>query len=189
MFDLIKDWLLADRQVVAFLGATFTAICGFCAWLFAYWREIKRRNFETFFKMRGEFRTNERFGRVFKALNGDPATMRPKSGPIGALLGRKDDGSPEITLDQISHDDAEEFAGFLEEVAILVQSKVISPKLAHYFFGYYAIVVVNNPSFMEKIEDEETREYWGLLRSFSKLMEREQKRLKLKPQTVDQLVL
>ena len=146
----------SNKQVLATMGAIVVGVSGLCAWLVAQWRENDRRRFETFFKMRQEFRTNPRFGKIFQALEGD---------------------IKRVQLSEISDDDAAELAGFLEEIAILVQSGVMSKQLAHYFFGYYVIEIVDNIDYMNKIEAEGSL-YWRLLREFAVTMEKEQEKLK-----------
>lgn len=107
--------------------------------------------------MREEFRKNKRFGKIFKALDGD----------IDAKSWGK-----------ITDDDATELASFLEEIAVLVQSGVLPSKLVSYFFGYYAIEIVDNTEFMKKIDPTGQEPYWQLLRRFAEMMKKEQEYLK-----------
>jgi len=61
-------------------------------------------------------------------------------------------------------------------VAVLVQSGIMSPKLAHYFFGYYVIAIVKNDQFMRKlgaVGADNQLKYWLLLTQFAKTMEGE----------------
>jgi hypothetical protein len=112
--------ITSKKDIITGTGAVLAGIAGLCAWMVTHWRENDRRRFETFLKMREEFRKNPEFSQIFKALDGD---------------------IEEIKLSDITDDDAAQFAGFLEEIAILVQSGVLPSNLAHYFFGYYVIKV------------------------------------------------
>ena len=164
-----ENCLNAKTHVFTTLGWFIVALAGICAWCVAQWRENDRRRFETFFKMQEEFRTNPRFGKIFDALN------------------------KKVKLCQISNEDAEELASFLEEVAILVQSNVLSTKLVHYLFGYYTIQIVECEEFMEKIGANDTKDtkyiriYWSLLRYFAELMKTEQGKLTDNPKIASRL--
>jgi hypothetical protein len=147
-----------NKDIITGTGAFIAAIAGLSAWMITQWRESDRRRVETFFKLRNEFRKNKRFGKIFQALDGDIT---------------------KITLRRIKSDDAAEFASFIEEIAILVQSGVIPPSLAHYFFGYYAIKIVDNSQFMKKIQsDDDDPLYWSLLQHFASVMKAERCKLR-----------
>jgi hypothetical protein len=60
------------------------------------------------------------------------------------------------------------FLGFYEEVALMLNSRLIREEVAHYMFGYFAIKAYDNPHFW-KGEDKADR-YWSLFRDFAERM-------------------
>lgn len=56
------------------------------------------------------------------------------------------------------------FLTFIEEMAILVESRLVDPEVAYYMFGYYAIRARDGKNFNANINDIE--EYWRLFRRF-----------------------
>jgi hypothetical protein len=69
------------------------------------------------------------------------------------------------------------FVGFFEEIALLLNSRVIRDEVAHYMFGYYALKCWESKNFWilderpQKPLDNETEPYWTLFREFIKRME------------------
>lgn len=60
------------------------------------------------------------------------------------------------------------FVGFLEEVALMVNSGLIRQDVAHYMFGYYLRLVDENEPFW--IGMDRDSEYWTLFRRFASRM-------------------
>jgi hypothetical protein len=83
-------------------------------------------------------------------------------------------------LDKLAVDDpslAEEsiqekrnFIGFLEEVALMVNSKLIRREVAHYMFGYYVQLAARSEHFWSGL-DKDSR-YWTVFREFAVEMKR-----------------
>lgn len=61
--------------------------------------------------------------------------------------------------------------GFLEEVALTVNSKILRPQVAHYMFGYYVRLVDSSKYFWEGLDKDS--EYWTLFRTFAKTMDKQ----------------
>ncbi|AFQ44359.1 hypothetical protein [Desulfosporosinus meridiei] len=67
------------------------------------------------------------------------------------------------------------YLGFFEEVAVLLNSKVIKKETVHYFFGYYAIKTWESKNFWGDINRESL--YWSEFKRFAQSMkEYEQRR-------------
>jgi len=62
------------------------------------------------------------------------------------------------------------FVGFLEEIALMVNSRLIRPEVAHYMFGYYVLLVARSEPFWQGLERGDI--YWTLFRHFTQVMER-----------------
>ncbi|HTQ10695.1 MAG TPA: hypothetical protein VMI31_11530 [Fimbriimonadaceae bacterium] len=60
--------------------------------------------------------------------------------------------------------------GFLEEIALMVNSRLIRPEVAHYMFGYYVLLVARSEPFWQGLERGDF--YWRLFHHFAKQMER-----------------
>lgn len=74
-------------------------------------------------------------------------------------------------LKDVPIQDRRNFVGFLEEVALMVNSKVLRPEVAHYMFGYYVLLVDGSEHFWEGLD--KSSQYWSLFRAFASRMKRQ----------------
>ena len=74
----------------------------------------------------------------------------------------------DIKLAEISSERKLMFLGFYEQVALMLNSKLIEPEVAHYMFGYHAIHCFDSVNFW-KGEDKDSP-YWALFRHFAMRM-------------------
>lgn len=56
------------------------------------------------------------------------------------------------------------YLGYFEEIALLVNSRVLKPEIAHYMFAYYARICWENDNFWHEINRNST--YWRVFREF-----------------------
>lgn len=82
---------------------------------------------------------------------------------ISGLLAKDDS-----RLTEISVQDRRNYVGFLEEVALMTNSKIIRPEVAHYMFGYYVLLADRSSHFWEGLDRQSI--YWSVFRSFAKQM-------------------
>ena len=61
-----------------------------------------------------------------------------------------------------------QFLGFYEQVALMLNSKLIESEVAHYMFGYYAVRCIDSVNFWNG-EDKDSP-YWALFRHFADRM-------------------
>ena len=61
--------------------------------------------------------------------------------------------------------DRRNFVGFLEEVAVMVNSGLIKMEVAHYMFGYYVLLTDRCEPFWEGLDRES--QYWSVFRRFA----------------------
>ncbi len=66
------------------------------------------------------------------------------------------------------------FLGFYENIALLMNSRLIKPEIAYYMFGYYSLKCWENDLFWIGIERES--HYWRVFREFVKKMEKLEKK-------------
>ncbi len=64
--------------------------------------------------------------------------------------------------------DRRNLVGFLEEIALMVNSSLIRPEVAHYMFGYYVLLVDDCVPFWDGLDRD--GEYWAVFRSFAQRM-------------------
>jgi hypothetical protein len=87
-----------------------------------------------------------------------------------------DNDDPE--LEKFDYTSKHNFVGFFEEIAISVNTKVMSSDVAYYMFGYYAIKCYHSANFWKGakllIKDSV---YWSLFRQFAAEMEIMEKKL------------
>lgn len=72
------------------------------------------------------------------------------------------------TLKDVPIQDRRNFVGFLEEVALMVNSRVLRPEVAHYMFGYYVLLADGSDHFWDGLD--KSSEYWSLFRTFAARM-------------------
>ena len=70
----------------------------------------------------------------------------------------------DIKLREISLQEKRNFGGFMEEMALMVNSGVVSKEVAHYMFGYYAILCDRSVNFWANIDRNSL--YWTLFDDF-----------------------
>jgi hypothetical protein len=83
-----------------------------------------------------------------------------------------------LDLESADYTEKHNFLGFFEELAISVNSRVMSEEVAFYLFGYYAIRCWRSENFWvgDMMIDKESI-YWLLFRDFAKRMEKMEDRL------------
>jgi hypothetical protein len=69
-----------------------------------------------------------------------------------------------------------EYLGFFEEIALMMNSKLIKKEVAHYMFGYYAINCWKNENFWEGLARDGI--YWRVFRDFINQMQEEKNNFK-----------
>ncbi len=88
----------------------------------------------------------------------------PQYREILDLLASDDPG-----LKDISMQEKRNFVGFLEEVALMVNSKLIRREVAHYMFGYYVLLTARSVHFWEGLDRDSV--YWTVFRDLAANMQ------------------
>ena len=68
--------------------------------------------------------------------------------------------------------DKRDYIGLLEEVALLRNSGLIYPEVAHYMFGYYTVRCYDSPYFWSNVDRDGI--YWTLFMDFAQEMKRKE---------------
>lgn len=82
------------------------------------------------------------------------------------ILNRIAENDPSVA--EMPIQDRRNLVGFLEEVALLVNSNLIKPDVAHYMFGYYVLLIDENEHFWTGLQKDS--EYWTVFRSLASKM-------------------
>lgn len=110
-----------------------------------YRRKNRWEKTEQFVQLRRRFLENDRFRGISTLLATD---------------------SPELAKTPIQ--DRRNYVGFLEEVALLVNSGVVRLDVAHYMFGYYVLLTDSSRHFWEDLDRGSP--YWSVFRAFAATM-------------------
>ena len=140
-------------QIATIIVAPIAAITLIFA-LFEYRKQGKDKKAEFFIIMRQRLKENPAFENIRTLLDsGDKA------------------------LEGVPLTDRMNYLSYFEEVAILLNTKMISDDIAHYMFGYYAIRCSESKHFWKGINKES--HYWSLFNKFAGNMKKvEERRLK-----------
>lgn len=135
---------LKDFSIV---GAGLVALTTFLSGVLEYARQNYSRRAEQFVLMRRRFLEDPLFRDILNLL----ATDDPR-------------------LAAVPIQDRRNFIGFLEEVALMVNSRIIGRNVAHYMFGYYVLLADRCSYLWEDLD--KTSVYWTVFRNFARLMEK-----------------
>jgi hypothetical protein len=149
----IQDWISASSAPLAAL--TFAVgVATFIKAIFEYNRQNATKRFEIFQGMNKRV-DDDNFMKIREYLDND---------------------DPE--LEKFDYTSKHNFLGFFEELAISVNSKVMSNEAAYYMFGYYAIQCYTSENFWKGTKlIQKDSVYWSLFRHFATKMQVMEKRL------------
>jgi hypothetical protein len=109
-----------------------------------YSKQGSEKRADRFFKLESEFLSNTAYKNICNLLESD-----------------------DLELSKITYEDKVSFLGFLEQIALLVNSKLLSIEMASYVYGYYVIKCADSKNFWTEELDKKST-YWNLFFSFSK---------------------
>lgn len=79
-------------------------------------------------------------------------------------------GLPDLKDDKIiSFRHKRSLVGFFEEIALMMNSGLLKPRIAHYMFGYYAIACWKSEAFWSNMNRDSI--YWALFKDFAEKMQ------------------
>jgi hypothetical protein len=142
------DW--AQAAEVGTVAAAVVALGTLLRGGYEYTKQGALRRAEQFTSLRVRFKENESFRTLCAMLDED-----------------------DEQLADAEYKDRRDLLGFFEEIALMTNSRLLRPAVAHYMFGYYAIRCWESDAFWHEINRES--DYWRLFRDFvDQMMEREQ---------------
>jgi hypothetical protein len=151
MCSSLEQW----KDIATIVGAgggLLTLIAG----VYSYRKRSKQKRIEYFITKRKEFDEEVRFKKILTGFHNNNV-MRA-----------------------IPAEDKRYFLGFLEEIALLMNSKMIPLPIVHYMFGACVIKCWEDQAFWENLggENEKNSDYWCLFRHFVEQMRKEEELLK-----------
>lgn len=135
---------------IAIIFGGIVALLTLLTALVEFFRQGQQVRASRFLEMRRRFLESPLFRDILNLLHGDQAE-----------------------LSQIPIQDRRNFAGFFEEIALMVNSKLISRSVAFYMFGDYVILTARSEHFWTGLDRNSL--YWSVFRDFAETMERVQK--------------
>ena len=137
-------------------AAGITAIVGVIAFLFTVARalyEYSKQNRLTRF---------DKYEELSKNWSSDEGVQE-----IIALL----DHDPEHKLADLETSKKQDFVGYYEEIALMLESAILKKRIAYYMFGYHTIRCYESKDFWTP-EMELQSPYWSLFRRFAEQMKK-----------------
>ncbi|HET9765930.1 MAG TPA: hypothetical protein VFS60_03730 [Thermoanaerobaculia bacterium] len=145
MIDLtLSDW----KDLASIVGAAI-ALLALIKGVFEYSAQGAQKRADLFFAMREKLKENETYREIF------------------ALL---EDDSPKLL--EVAYKDRRDLLGVFEELALLLNSGLITEAVAHYMFGYYAIACWDSTNFWADMTRDSP--YWSAFRDLvTRMQQRE----------------
>ena len=133
---------LTTVKDVSIVVAGIVAFIGLLSGSVEYFRRGRQERAQHFLDLRRRFLEDESFRRILNMLASDDSGLRT-----------------------IPVQERRNLVGFLEEVALMVDSRLIRLDVAHYMYGYYVGLVADSQNFWDGLDPES--EYWAVFRGFA----------------------
>ncbi len=140
---------------IAIIAGGIVALTTFFTGVVEYARQSNLRRVEYFIQMRRRFLETPSFQEILRLITTDDVGLR-----------------------NVPIQDRRNFGGFLEEVALMMNSKLITKRVARYMFGHYVILTADSEHFWQGLDRE--GDYWQLLNWFADEL-RKMKSVRIEP--------
>lgn len=156
--------VVSTRDLLTLVIAGIVAVTGILTLARAvieYRLQGRQKRAEQFQALRKKLKDTPEFGKIAAALDEahDPATA----------------ASANEMLRTMDFEPKRNYLGLFEEVALALNSGLLSAPVAHYMFGYYAILCAENDAFWSNVG--RLSPYWSLFNDFYERMLEEQREL------------
>lgn len=131
------------KDISIIIGGVVTLFM-FINGLLEYRMQGKQRRVDHFVMLRRRLKENHLFNEICLFLDND-----------------------DVRLSELSPQNKRDFLGLIEEVALLLNSRLINKELAYYMFGYYAVACMTSKNFWQNFKVEHNRKYWELFFDFA----------------------
>lgn len=143
---------LEEAKSIAILLSAIVAALTFIKAVIEYTKQNAQKRAELFTKLRESFKAGERFTPLFELLDQDDEALAELPYPV-----------------------KQDFLGFYEDIALLVNSGLLKRPVAHYMFAYYAIRCWESKYFWQNMNRDSV--YWSLFRKFVEDMKAVERKL------------
>lgn len=133
--------------------------------LMEYTQQGRQKRAEHFFELRRKLKENQEFSRIAGLLD-------------EASLAGGQAAEARAELKELSFQVKRDYLGLFEEVAIAMNSGLIKAQVAHYMFGYYALLCWQSDDFWVNVN--RLSDYWSLFHDFCERMQAEQDRFEFR---------
>jgi hypothetical protein len=137
---------LSDWKDIATIAGVIVALGVFIKGVYEYVKQGSQKRAEQFIELRKRLKDNDEFANILELLEKNSDELR-----------------------NIPLKEKYEYLGFFEEIALMVNSGLISPEIAHYMFSYYAIRCWKSDLFWSGINRDSL--YWIVFRKFVEQMQ------------------
>ncbi len=144
---------------VAIIAGGIVALVTFFFGYLEYIRQGRQHSAAAFVQMRRRFLESDRIQHILKLLTSD-----------------------DPTLQHISIQDRRNFLGFFEEIALMVNSKMIRIDIAHYMFGYYILLADRSQHLWHELDRESP--YWTVFNEFVRIIRAMDRDPHIKPRSL-----
>jgi hypothetical protein len=128
---------------LAIIFGIIASAISFSKGIYEYIRQGSEKRALNFFKLEHEFFSSESNIVICKLIEDDSSNLL-----------------------NVSYEDKVKFLGFIEQIALLVNSKLLSLEIASYVYGYYVLKCSDSINFWSNDMDKGS-EFWNLFFSFS----------------------
>ena len=136
---------LSEWKDIATIAGVIVALGALIKGVYEYVKQGSQKRAEQFIELRKRLKANESFSKILRFLETDSKELK-----------------------NISLEEKYEYIGFFEEIALMVNSGLISPEIAHYMFSYYATRCWQSDLFWNDINRDSL--YWIVFRKFVEQM-------------------
>lgn len=137
---------LSLSKDIAIVVGSVIALVTFFSGVLEYARQGHQQRAQHFVQMRRRFLETPAYREILDLLASDDPRLR-----------------------DVSIQEKRNFVGFLEEVALMVNSRIIRREVAHYMFGYYVLLCQRSENFWIGLDKQSV--YWSLFRRFAHEMQ------------------
>jgi hypothetical protein len=141
---------LSTTKDIAIILGTIVALITFFFGALEYLRQSKQHRTQAFIEMRRRFLETPRFREMLELLATDDERLR-----------------------EVGVQDKRNFIGFLEEIALMVESRIIKREVAGYMFGHYVKLCRQSKNLWHGLDPGSL--YWTVFHRFASEMEQFEK--------------
>jgi len=133
-------------KTVGIVGGSIVGLFTFTTAVLEYVRQGRQTRAQQFIEMERRFRENQDFAEIIELLETDDPRLAQM--PVIERRG---------------------FLAFFEEVALMVNSRLLRPQVAHYMFAYYLDLCMKSENLWMGIKRDDT--FWTLLHDFHRQLQ------------------